>query len=262
MKRLFLLLGIFLFLSNFVLAADDLRKKAADSPLDCALYLLSTDRLNFDESRLAFAFFSIKRYDDVVRTLSQKDRFDLGTASHLAAQLLKQGDKSNAEKFIAKVLEKITDDDTGSNELRNFIGVLIAGGHLDDVDEIIAKQDNEYAEFKAKLYLTAADASRQTGRSEKALEYLEQAYKLRDSLEKYDQIRLAELYGKLGRSEETVALIDQIEARALNSTDKNEPNITFMHLIPLYVATADPLKVSNFGGSIMTRRIFATLTSW
>jgi tetratricopeptide (TPR) repeat protein len=238
MKKHLLLLGIFLLLSNFVLAGDDLRKKAEDSPLDCALYLSSTGEVDFDQDRLASALFSAKRYDDVFQVLSQENRFDLGTASYLADQLLKQGDKSNAEKFISKVLEKVTEDDSGSRELRNFIGVLIAAGHFAEVDEIIAKLDNEYPDYQAKLYLAAANACQKSGRPEKALEYLEQVYKLRDSLEEtYDRIQLAELYAKLGKDEQVAALIEQIETRALKSTDKNEPNITFMQLVPLYFAT-------------------------
>lgn len=226
MKKVLLLLTLILISTNSLLANGELRKKATESPLDTALYLLSIDEGNVDADKLLHAFFQAKRYDEAIRSgdLCSYQSSHLELFARLSNDLLTRGDRANAAKFLDKGMELVRDDGWDSSGAEHILRPLILAGRKDDAFEIVS---NRSGDKKAWAMANIGSAVFDQGHAEEALVHFNDAYELRDSFDSdrpYFLSWLAYRYITLDRKDRVLEIIENLKslARAEEDVDRRE----------------------------------------
>ncbi len=248
MKKQFLLLGIFLLLSNFVLAGNDLlRDKVEQSPLDCANYLLANKDERIRTDSLAWAFFRAKRYDDALGLIERQDKIEL--LIPFAAELFKKGDTKNAEKFVRKALEawkKDKDDLPGTHLL---IPILIYTDRADIAAQIVAQED--FGENKVRQLLAAAEASQKAGQKDNALKYLQELIGHFENIDWLsDRLKIAGIFYELGENDKALEVFERIEASAAEKTDAADRHNIYSSLTESYLRVAQQEKAHKLWATL------------
>ena len=214
---------ILIAFANLNLFAQDLRKKAEESPLDCALYLLSKDENAVNEENLTRVFFEVGRFDDALRAIE----FDESSSSKFlwlsfyGGKLIEQNKLNEANKFLTKAFALLPEEEWSDSNITEFVSSLIKLGRLPEVFETVKNQDDD--EDKAKLLILIAENFMKTGQSEKLKTILPEAQKLvenpKDS-EKLLQITL--LYAKLKQFDKSREILKLIEPSDFSGSSEIE----------------------------------------
>ncbi len=229
------LVFILIAFANLPFFAQDLRKKAEESPLDCALYLASTDSLS-DNFQLAQTLFELGRFDDAVRAV----QFEGGEHSRIlwlivySAQLIKQGNLDKANRFLDKTIENIKNGGEYEQEilLIKLAESLIKLGRVDDAFSTIgfAETKFDYDEDKIAVAIGVSKAFLEKSQNENAIKALSNIYKRAEPEQKAEII---ELYLKLNQREKAENIFSEFEQAAF----AKENAVYFTHsILPLVKA--------------------------
>lgn len=234
-KVLFLLAAV--ALAAITISAQDLKTRAEQNPLDCAYYLLTKDSTKVSGSYQAKLLIDRGRFDEAIQVIDFAEHSDARFAdfSAFAARLLKQGKKREAEKFIAKALESLAQQNWWSRELDGFLGVLIRSGRQDKVTEILSHRNEWDQTDQISSLLAVAEFYGEAGEAKRALTTVDQALDLKDSFTDPSQpLRIAAIYVSLGESERALALLAEINTEAISDPNGSVRDETMLDLIPLY----------------------------
>lgn len=238
-----LTLALILSFSVTGIFADDLRKKAEDSPLDCALYLLSINEHDLHGESLSYEFFRLGRYDQVSQTLDLEDDVNsvMRALSHYSSKMIDAGNLPVAKKFVDQLIRKYKEADDKfsiSDTRKSVIPVLARASRLKDLDELIAGIDD--TEDKALLSLTAAGELAKAGRTQQAMEHLERAASEFDSMSTDDQMQLALRYAELKEGKKATEFLTKIRDDAASLSDYNNNRDRYhLDLIDIYLKAGD-----------------------
>lgn len=227
-------------LISFPTLAVDLRQRARENPLDCALFLMEQETDPSDEDELADAFQNVSRYDDSIRAmnLSNDPRSQFSWFSRYAVQLDQAGDKANSEKFIKAALAVLTRSNWWSREPTPFIKLLISTHRDAEIEIIQSNQDHD--EGSEKVVAAMADAYTDLGDRDRALVWLGKLEKLAEAdPHPIKSLQIAEAYLKLNDHDRALRVIMQLEAEAAAETDEGLRDTELMLMIPIYFDLGD-----------------------
>jgi hypothetical protein len=216
--------------------ADELRQRALNDPLDCALYSFEHDENHGMSDELYRAFFDAKRYDDTLRAIRLEGDGcnQMLWLAHYAEQLIEAGDPGNAEKFVARALEVLRESDWWTGHLFELTRALALLGRDQDIDAILAHQDSD--ESRGNVVRGAASGYSKTGNKERTLAYGKLWLQLDD--EEQNRVRpifLPEYYLNVNAVEEALALMKLVEADAVSNLEEGFRNEQLMSLVRLYL---------------------------
>lgn len=262
MKKLSFLIAVFIFFAANIFA-QDLRKKAEENPLDCALYLLSKDKNSVDTDNLARIFFEAERYDDAIRAIYFDDngysRFL--NLTNFGKKLIEKNKRDEANKFLTKAFSVLRDDEDWyvSDNMPLFVSSLIEMNRLTEAFEIIEHQDGN--ETKAELFIALGENYTKLNQKENAIKFLQQAFELRKEFSKSfyipNLLKITGLYIKLQENDEALKVLKQIESDILQSGEIHN----FIQLIPFYLQLGEKEKAESirqtYGDMTNTYEIFS-----
>ncbi len=214
MKKLSFLIAVFIFLATNIFA-QDLRKKAEENPLDCALYLLSKDERKSEAKNLAGVFFEVGRYDDALRTIEIEGYGKIGWLVFYASKLSEQGNDAQAKVFLDKTMSLLLLEDTSvnSDDLVFLAPLLIKYGRNEEALSLFNLSEDEY---KPKTAIGISKAFLKTNQTENALKLLPAAF---EDAEIDRKAEIIELYARLKQTEQAEKFLADFDF----STFLNEP---------------------------------------
>lgn len=145
MNKLSFLIAVFIFLAANIFA-QDLRKKAEENPLDCALYLISKDERKSEAKNLADTFFEVGRYDDALRTIEFEEYRKISWLISHTSKLIEQGNETQAKTFLDKTMSLLgsEDADIDRDDLIFLAPLLIKYGRNEEALALYNLSEDEY----------------------------------------------------------------------------------------------------------------------
>jgi tetratricopeptide (TPR) repeat protein len=203
---------ILLIFSNLSIFSQDLRKKAEDNPLDCALYLLRNDQGAISPAQLSLVFLEVGRYDDAFRTIDLEDNeAKLLFLSLFSAKLAHKGNHTESARFLNKLYEvfRQNKDSLDESHLVYLVPSLIKLGKTEEVFSLISLFE-DYEKTKAAIEISK-DFFR-ANQTENAVKILETAYITASIAEKAEII---ELYARHNQNDKAEKLLAEFALNAI-----------------------------------------------
>lgn len=259
MKKAASLLLVVIF-AGVSLFAQDLRSRAAENPLECALYLLSKDRDSIETDFLPQRLVKYGRYDDALAVIEREDnsysklRMLVGTVKELIAL----GKQDEADRFLTRAFAVLRDDEEWSlgDNIWTIIPILVKTNRTAEALEIISHQDNDCE--KGKILIALAEAHFDLGQHQAAEKYLDDAFELRGTLERYEVrmiIGLSLKHSARSKSAEFLRLVENDLSEIEDETERksNLSDLAIFYFkngqkdkaFALWSETADPKKADE-----------------
>ncbi|HMS39691.1 MAG TPA: hypothetical protein PKE69_05650 [Pyrinomonadaceae bacterium] len=226
MKKLSFLIAVFIFLAANIFA-QDLRKKAEENPLFCALYLLQKEGdLNALElSRLTQVFFELPKSEDLFYAINLAEENDDKAALFItySREFLKIGKKTEANKFLTEAVKTLNKD--------NHPDVFYLKWAVEDLfsiersDEAVKIAEIFADEFDSNDITTAvAEEFVKRGQTEKLRQFIAQPFFPHESENNLTRAKIALIYAKLKQPEKARKILEEIKQTAFfgeTVTDEN-----------------------------------------
>ena len=237
---------ILIAFANLHLFAQDLRKKAEESPLDCAYYLMAKDEsLAFYEfENLASAFFSLGRFDDTLRAINLADdnHSNIYLLSNFSIKFIKIKNKTQANEFLDNAIEVLRKSDDENDwdydyndfALRQLTLGFAAADRFGEVFEILSHQtDND---SKTNLLLELAESLSRTGQKQKSAQLVNEIFKINQAFEDSDKlIRIAEIYSNIGQNDKTFETLEKLQEKIAAENIEKDRYIKFLQIVKIYI---------------------------
>ena len=242
MKKL--LTGIIVILLSGICAfADDLRKRAGENPLDCAIYLVTKDRLSkFD---LEWILFETGRYNDYLRFVDKTDSYWAGTLAVYSSKIREKNKTVEAGRYLDIAIEILrnTGDIWYTDGAQLVARELAAAGRDEEALQVLEHQeeDSERAEVLVKI----AEGYKKGGQPEKAVRYLSEAWKLSaEAADPGDMLDIARLYMDLGQTGKLREVLSAFEKENASSAGTNQDRL-YLEAASMYVRLGELEKAST-----------------
>lgn len=226
MKKLSFLIAVFIFLAGNIFA-QDLRKKAEENPLFCALYSLKKegDLSALDLSRLTQVFFELDKTEDLFYAINLAEENDDKAALFInySREFLKIGKKTEADKFLTEAVKIINKDNHPDIfHLKWLVEDLIS---LERSDEAVKIAEIFADEFGDNDITTAvAEEFVKRGQTEKLRQFLAQPFFPHESENNLTRAKIALIYAKLKQPEKARKILEEIKQTAFFGETENDAN--------------------------------------
>lgn len=236
-----LILLLLLVITSVPVRADELRQRAINNPLDCALFVTQHDRYSSSTEELARAFFEAKRYDEVLRAIALDPDETFRWSAYYAEKLLDAGDRPAAEKFIAAAFAAIPAGEWnpgyGVNE---FLRSLVRTGRDKEVAEVLSRLEDD--PDLAQIYLVLARAYAQNGDRARTTAYIKLLDQSGYSWNRNAPYFIAEAYDRVGDREASLKVMQRFEADVLANPEIGLRDEALLLLIDQYLRFGDGTK--------------------
>lgn len=245
--RVSLIIFVVFVLTTVNLFPQELRKKAEETPLDCAFYALSQDsnRSSYKLDALAKVYFDVGNFDALNRTIDLADSnySKLHLLSRFSLISIKANNFVQANKFLDRAMQllRTTEDedewDYGSDvsSSEGLASGLALTNRFDEVLEIISHQSEN--EYRVKLLVSVAKSLSRNSQPEKSLEMLSEIIKYDENFNDADiSIKIAQIYANAGQKQKALTYLENIQNDISSEPEQKERGRVFFSLIPVYFA--------------------------
>lgn len=210
MKKISLIFGLLIFI-NLNVTSQDLRKKAEENPLDCAIYLFKKDKGGIKFDQLARTLFEVGRYDDAIAALEFEEHRQLDHFVIFTKNLIEKGYRTKADKFLSRIsaLLKNGEKDWDENILINLAPLLIDSRKSEEA--LLLAQSAQDDDKKVKIAVSVAKEFIKANQPENALKVLGDYYEIAETDRKAEII---ELFARLQQKEKAEKLLAEFEPNA------------------------------------------------
>ena len=237
MRKAWILVALLIFTAASVRAAD-WRKRAEESPLDCAFYTLLQDdgRRRTDVESVAQGYFELGRYADVFAAIGLlKDQDDQAALFNVfSTLLLTENKKSEANRFLTEAVKRLSVKDYPDERvLVQIVENLIELDRADEAMNIARTFAGELEDNDVSLAIAAKLIK--IGQTEKARVFVARPFFRHASESLEARAKAALIYAKLKQADRAREMLEELKQTAFSGANEMEIGNRRRRVLPVLI---------------------------